>query len=943
MKFFVKAIIILALGFVPLFSSYAQSSEKVKQANNLMQQAGMQLLVHKNYESACSLYEQAAVLYRKEYGNDNRKYLEAIKGAADCYDKIGNTRLAVSNYRKLLKSNDIWQTDYVCLQLGRIYKQMGNVDASIDVYTTGIAQYKKNGGRWNNNYYRIYKELYKLYYDVGNLSEAARVCAEFCDLISVDKPRWLAFSSDLATIYEQSGDHLASLKLYHEILSVYEAGHSLSGDNNESIWAKRGLAITVPGESVSRQYNIAEVLRGIGSSYFKIGSYEKATEYFLQSYNKFKALNHSLSQNVFFVLIPLSNCYSEIHYENASIKYAREAYEMVDRYDLGEDKEILALTNYANILLSFGKEKEAFVLLNSALNNNADNRIKANICNSISCIYAEQGDFDKAIEFSQSAVSLSNDPEYLHNQSVLYSNLKDYDKASSVLIKSWELAVAEMKKMLLQNREDDYGYIWDKYKVFIKAPVTLLWQTDNAEILKYAYNSLLMTKSIQLATSLRIRKIIYDSGDAELKELYNKWINSTEEQSNYIDVELELLSKAKNLGGDFDIFNIRWNDVQKKLKKGEIAVEFAHITRTDTNEKAYLALILTSQSKTPECVIINIDNSIEKLYRDNEINTLYNSARIGDLIWSKVIDAAKKTSPDIKTIYFVPDGVLHSMSIEYMISHGSRMSEKYNMRRLSSTRDIVKGSTQKSSSKSAVLFGGIDYNLTVEDMEYYSYSLTQERSADMFWSYLPGTQEEIEQIESILSRNSYTTELHSGASCIEEQFKIYSKNSPEIIHIATHGFYKHDESAENENEAISEGISLKKCGLAFAGANQSVLGNHNIPDDVDDGILSASEISKLELGNTSLVVMSACQTGLGDINDDGVLGLQRAFKKAGVNSILMSVWNVDDLVTQCFMTEFYNGLTQGLTKHQALTQAQQYVIQKYGNNPRYWAPFVLLD
>ena len=112
---------------------------------------------------------------------------------------------------------------------------------------------------------------------------------------------------------------------------------------------------------------------------------------------------------------------------------------------------------------------------------------------------------------------------------------------------------------------------------------------------------------------------------------------------------------------------------------------------------------------------------------------------------------------------------------------------------------------------------------------------------------------------------------------------------------------------------------------------------------MDDGILSASEISKLELGNTSLVVMSACQTGLGDINDDGVLGLQRAFKKAGVNSILMSMWNVDDLVTQCFMTEFYNGLTQGLTKHQALTQAQQYVIQKYGNNPRYWAPFVLLD
>ena len=943
MRFLVKIVILLVLGVAPLCSSYAQNQEQVKKANNLMQQAGMQLLVHKNYESACSLYEQAAALYRKEYGNNHRKYLEAIKGAADCYDKAGNTRLAISNYRKLLKNNDIWQTDYVCLQLGRIYKQQGNVDAGIDVYTTGIGQYKRNGGRWNNNYYRIYKELYKLYYDVGNMSEAARVCAELCDLIRVDKPRWLAFSSDLATIYQQSGEHLTALKLYHEILSIYEAGHSLSGDNSESIWDKRGLAKVVPGESVSQQYNIAEVLRGIGSSYLEIGNYEKATEYLLQSYNKFKTLNHSLSQNIFFVLIPLSNCYSEIHRMEASIKYAREAYEMADKYDMGEDEEMLALTNYANILLSYGKEKEAVDLLNSALHKTTDNRIKANIYNSMSYIYAQQGKSDKAIVFSQLAASLSNDPLYFHNLAVHYSDAKDYIKAGNAMIKSWELAVDDMKTGLLQNREDEYGHIWDRYKTYIKSPVTLLWQTDDAEILKYAYNSLLMTKSIQLATSLRFRNIINNSNDVKLKELYDKWINSTEEQRDYVDIELELLLKVNKLDSDFDIFNIRWDDVRNKLKKDEIAVEFAHITRTDTKEKAYLALILTPASDAPECVMISIDNAIEKMYRDNDINTLYNSSQVGDVIWSEIIDVAQKSCPDIKTIYFVPDGVLHSMSIEYMISRGNRMSDKYNMRRLSSSRDIVKGGNHKASSKSAVLFGGIDYNTTVEDMEYYSYTLTQERSADQFWNYLPGTQEEIDQIVKILGSNSYTTELHSGASCIEEQFKIYSKNSPEIIHIATHGFYKPDESAENENEAISEGISLKKCGLAFAGANQSVLGSHNIPDDVDDGILSASEISKLDLGNTSLVVMSACQTGLGDINDDGVFGLQRAFKKAGVNSILMSMWNVDDRVTQSFMTEFYKGLATGLAKHQALAQAQQYVIQTYGNNPRYWAPFVLLD
>lgn len=925
-----RKIVLGALVFAHLLPSNAQNQDKVKQANNLMQQAGMQLLVHKDYASACSLYEQAANIYHREYGSANRKYLEAIKGLADCYDKSGNTKLAIKNYRKLLKSEDIWQNDYVCLQLGRIYQINGNIDAAIDVYSIGIDNYKNNGGRWNNNYFRIYKELYLLNFNTGNYDEAARVCAELCDIIRIDRQKWIAFSADLAAIHQQYlGNHLEALKVYNEVLRVYNEGNT---ENESSI----------------QRYNIAEVLRGIGSSYYSIGNYEKAIEYFEQSYSKYKNVGQPYYNNVFHVLIPLSSCYSEVHKADSSIGYAKEACEMAAGLDLGEEEKNLAQMNYANILLSFGKMEEAENLLNTILDNCRDDRIKTGVLNSLSSIYGEHGLLDKALQLSQYAVSLSKSPTYFHNLSILYSEAGDNFNATQAMADCWELAFTEMKNMFLQNREEDYEYIWSRYKEFIRFPMTLLWQYSNAEVMKYAYNSLLMTKSIQLATSLRFRSIISNSGDTGMKELYDKWLNTPEDQAGYADIELELLSKVSRLSSYSNVFEIRWNDVRDKLKDGEIAVEFARKTPTDSKEDAsydasYIALILTPESEAPEYVLLGSDSTIERLHRNNELNRLYNSAQTGDIIWRKVIDAAQKSCPEIKTIYFVPDGILHSMPIEYMFSCGSRMSDRYEMCRLSSTRDIVVESPEKTSGRRAVLFGGIDYSITVEEMEYYSSSLTQERNSGNFWSYLPGTQEEVDRIEAVLGANSYTIEKHSGASCVEELFKMYSGNSPEIIHIATHGFYMQNERAGNDDITVSEGVSLKKCGLAFAGANQSLLGNRNIPDDVEDGILSASEISKLELNNTSLVVLSACQTGLGDINDEGVFGMQRAFKKAGAGSIMMSMWNVDDIVTQSFMAEFYRGLATGLTYRKALTNAQHYVMKEYGNDPYYWAPFVLVD
>ena len=178
-----------------------------------------------------------------------------------------------------------------------------------------------------------------------------------------------------------------------------------------------------------------------------------------------------------------------------------------------------------------------------------------------------------------------------------------------------------------------------------------------------------------------------------------------------------------------------------------------------------------------------------------------------------------------------------------------------------------------------------------------------------------------------------------------------------ILHLATHGFYISKSemdnykdfdflSLDNANGDEIEDKELVRSDLLFAGANHTLEGDGVIPDGYDDGILTALEVASLDLIGLDIVVLSACQTAQGDLGEDGVLGLQRGFKKAGANSILMSLWKVDDEATQILMTLFYKHLVSGKSKRQSLQSAQKDLKEYNGgkfNKPEYWAAFILLD
>jgi CHAT domain-containing protein len=232
------------------------------------------------------------------------------------------------------------------------------------------------------------------------------------------------------------------------------------------------------------------------------------------------------------------------------------------------------------------------------------------------------------------------------------------------------------------------------------------------------------------------------------------------------------------------------------------------------------------------------------------------------------------------------------------------------------------------------LFGRPAYDLTNEAITYTGTVASETRGdeykvvADFHDSYfadLPGSEVEVEEISTTLQGLDWTVEKHYRTTATEANIK--ALQSPEVLHIATHGFFISSGSAVNP---------MIKSGLVLAGANNH--GTH-----LDDGILTAYEATNLNLDSTWLVVLSACESGLGDVkNGEGVYGLQRAFSLAGASNLIMSLWKVDDAATKDFMIYFYGQIGQGVPLKEAFTQSQIHIRALYPN-PKYWGPFLLIQ
>ena len=280
---------------------------------------------------------------------------------------------------------------------------------------------------------------------------------------------------------------------------------------------------------------------------------------------------------------------------------------------------------------------------------------------------------------------------------------------------------------------------------------------------------------------------------------------------------------------------------------------------------------------------------------------------------------------------------------------------------MTSTRELCKAKQPKTYEIGAI-YGGLQYDVEQQRMAEVAAMNTKElEESPAFalrgegrgnWNYLQGTKDEAEHIAGIMRQTNINCNLFEGDLGSEESFKALSGGKTDIIHLATHGYFLEGEKADmndfmkslsplarQKTDSVID--PLLRSGLILSGGNSAWLGKE-VPEGIEDGVLTALEISTMNLSGTDMVVMSACETGLGDITSDGVFGLQRAFKMAGVQTLVMSLWKVDDNATSLMMQTFYEHLLSGMSKREAFNLAQAAVRAKYPE-PYYWAGFIMLD
>jgi CHAT domain-containing protein len=327
------------------------------------------------------------------------------------------------------------------------------------------------------------------------------------------------------------------------------------------------------------------------------------------------------------------------------------------------------------------------------------------------------------------------------------------------------------------------------------------------------------------------------------------------------------------------------------------------------------------------------------------------------LIWQPL----EEQLTDIKKIYFSPSGILTKIPFAALtVNDSTKLCDKYSLVQLNTTASVLNFTDQYVKSPDRLyLYGGVQYDgdtaalrraaIQYNKNDIVSRALPDDIERGSAWQYLPDTKTEVENIEALASNHHIRTNVFTGWNATEESVKsLAGSNSPEVLHIATHGFFFSDPKKKSEKSVIAEGRifrqsdnQLMRSGLILAGANYAW--NNKPLSGLEDGILTAYVVSNLYFPNTKLAVLSACETGLGEIqSSEGVYGLQRAFKMAGVKNLIMSLWNVPDAETAEFMTLFYKNLFSGLTIDEGFRQTQSSMKKKYKTEPYKWAAWILV-
>lgn len=644
---------------------------------------------------------------------------------------------------------------------------------------------------------------------------------------------------------------------------------------------------------------------------------------------------------------------------------------------LGKDNPQYAeiLKNMAVLYISEKKFDVAFNSLTVAENiwraktGTKNNINAASIYTLTGDVYYQQKNYKKAEEFYNQSKNLyekffsSSHPEYvkvLSKLSKVYYMQKDYKRSKRLIEESLSNYENFIKQFFPALSEREKAKYWNTIKADFEFYNTLAFGNleDFKDLSGKVYNYQLLTKALLLSSSIKIRERILNSTDDKLKTQYNTWLQKKELLTlalsmspaqlteNEIDpgglqqeverLEKDLSQQSELFGQSFENKRITFDDVKKSLKANETAIEmvrYRYFHHDFSDSVIYAALYLKNDFSKPKVIMLKDGKKMEtryfKFYRNAITGKIADEISYG-VFWKPITDGIGQSS----TIYLSADGIYNQINLEAIPTpDGKYVIDNANIVLVSNTKDMFLKKLKSRSSQSentASMFGNPTFYAAA--------------STDHSIAPLPGTEKEVNQLQFMLKQKGWITAEYVEKSASEENVK--EMNSPKIFHIATHGFYKPtaqvtlEEELEGSEATLNQN-PLMRTGLLLQGAGD-LMDKTEYNYNMENGILTAYEAMSLNLDKTDLVVLSACETGLGDLEaGEGVYGLQRAFLVAGAKILIMSMFKVDDDATQKLMFKFYQKWLNSANLRASFIEAKKELRADYPE-PIYWGAFMMI-
>lgn len=563
----------------------------------------------------------------------------------------------------------------------------------------------------------------------------------------------------------------------------------------------------------------------------------------------------------------------------------------------------------------------------------------------------------KALAIREQTLGIDH-PDYIRNKeelAIVYWKTKTWDKAYALYKPVMDKTIDFINNYFPPMSEAEKTKYWDltspRFQRFYN------FACDARQALPTVVNDVFdyqtATKALLFNATNKVKQTILRSGNMPLIQDYLSWLDTKESLARYyalskeelreagikIDsvqrvanqMEKSLSERSKDFSAGYSTRKISFTEIQTALTETEAVLEIIRIRKFDqdlTADSRYVVLAIAKADKQPRLVILENGQQLETRFAKFYRNAI--QQKTADAIsYENYFQPIEPLVSGKKTLYVSPDGVYNQINLATLRKpSGVFLINQFDWVMVGNSKDLL---TLKSPgggpvSKEAALLGFPEYGGAAV-------------------APLPGTKTELDNISRILKTGGYTIRQWMQREASESALK--SLKAPGLLHIATHGYFLKD--VEKGGNALGVNLenakenALLRSGLMLAGAAATVSGEQSqTMNSNDNGILTAYEAMNLNLERTGLVVLSACETGLGDVkNGEGVYGLQRAFQVAGAQALIMSLWKVDDAATQQLMTSFYTNWAKTGNKLKSFKQAQLQLMTKY-KEPYYWGAFVMM-